>query len=149
VRGHADAAATDAHVNTSLGERPGEIWPQAALRAQPDHVTGALRASGGRESRRLRSRNELIRPRSQLSVDVLWRPFCDLGERLERHGHQVGLRRLPLTEPRCARLVVRCVVHQAREVVASRTMQPGFLEWLPLGMPSLGDLQVPETVRPQ
>src|SRR6267142_5774980 len=77
VRGHADAAATDAHVNASLGERTGEILPQAALRAQPDHVTGALRVSGGRESPRLRSRNELIRPRSQLSVVVLWRQFCD------------------------------------------------------------------------
>jgi hypothetical protein len=35
VGGHAYAAATDAHVNAALGERPREIRPQAALRAQP------------------------------------------------------------------------------------------------------------------
>jgi len=36
VRGHAYAAATDAHVNAALGERLREIRPQAApLRAQP------------------------------------------------------------------------------------------------------------------
>ena len=33
---------TDAHVNAALGERPREIRRQAGLRAQPDHVTGAL-----------------------------------------------------------------------------------------------------------
>jgi len=127
--GHAMQLPTDAHVTPRSANARRD--PAAGrLRAQPDHVTGALRVSGAVKSPRLRcATSSSVHARAV--VDVLRRPFCDLGEcssamapgRIAptRPGRS---RWRPAGSPVCS--------HQAREVVASRTMQPGLLERLPL-----------------